>query len=154
VPVPISRRRKRKPDKAEGKRKAEGTREGAEGKRAGKARGGGGGGGRSADTMRKNERGGGGCQVISEREEREGVTVTGGATGGHWGGRTGDRTREERDGRGATTTRPRQNGQEGEMCSVEKEAKEALPYRYAQSGQLHVSGLDESSTLLLYLKLL
>jgi hypothetical protein len=91
-----------------------------EGRRDGTGRGG----GRSVHYA-KNGRGGG-CQATCEREERGGVT----------GGGRGDRRAEERqkaecradapDGtKGEVDApRPRPNGQEGEMCSVRKEAKE------------------------------
>ena len=84
--------------------------------------------------MRKKWKGGV-RQMVSEREECEGVT--GGATGGQRRGRMED----QKGGPGGrdrrAEERPRQNGQEGKVCSVKKEAKETLHlHLYVQSGQL------------------
>jgi hypothetical protein len=61
------------------------------------------------------------CQVICERGDREGVTgrATGGQRRGRMEGDGSEGTRERR-----RRARPRQNGREGKMCSVKKEAKE------------------------------
>jgi hypothetical protein len=119
-----------KPKRREERRKAEGTREEEEEattttaaaceneRKRGVRRDGTG--GRRAGTLRKKWKGGV-RQVWSEREERE--KVMGGATGGQRRGRMEGR-RARRDQERRRGVRPRQNGREGEICSVKKEAKE------------------------------